>query len=368
MPFSQLDRHKIRFRPLRERKDRIFIERHHVPATAQPSSLPGPVQRVVDESVRRIVEAREKDRSRMLAFGAHTIKNGLALVLVKLIKDGWITHLATNGAGIIHDWEFAFQGHSSENVRENVERGQFGIWEETGFYINLALLVGAYQGLGYGESVGALVEDEGLEIPAKEALEQAIGSSLRNDPSRAAAALDLLDGVQAFNLHPGWLPVAHPFKQYSVQAAAYRLRLPFTGHPMIGHDIIYTHPLNNCAAIGRAAQRDFLAFARAVCDLDGGVYLSVGSAVMSPMLFEKSLSMAQNLAIQQGKHIDNHHIIVVDLAESRWDWHKGEPPWDSPEFYVRYNKTFSRMGGTMRYACLDNRDFLLALLRGLESM
>ena len=99
---------------------------------------------------------------------------------------------------------------------------------------------------------------------------------------------------------------------------------------MIGHDIIYNHPMNHCAALGRVAQRDFLAFAENVSRIDGGVYLSIGSAVMSPMIFEKSLSIAQNLAMQRGEHIDNHYILVVDLAESNWDWSKGEPPVEDP--------------------------------------
>ena len=85
------------------------------------------------------------------------------------------------------------------------------------------------------------------------------------------------------------------------------------------------------------------------------------------MIFEKSLSMAQNLAIQRGEHIDDHLIVVVDLAESHWDWSQGEPPMDNPDYYLRYNKTFNRMGGAaMRYVTADNRDFLLALVKGLE--
>jgi hypothetical protein len=135
---------------------------------------------------------------------------------------------------------------------------------------------------------------------------------------------------------------------------------------MIGHDIIYTHAMNHCAAIGRAAERDFLAYAQQVMNLDGGVYISIGSAVMSPMIFEKSLSMSQNLHIQQGKHIDNHFILVVDLAESHWDWRQGEPPMDNPDYYLRYNKSFNRMGGQMRYLTADNRDFLLALVTLLQ--
>jgi len=186
-------------------------------------------------------------------------------------------------------------------------------------------------------------------------------------PLEAAAAADLLHAVRAFSLRPGRMDVPHPYKRFGLQAAAYRLGVPFTSHPMIGHDIIYTHPMNHCAAIGRAAQRDFLLFANNVANLDGGIYLSIGSAVMSPMIFEKSLSMSQNLAIQQGKHIDNHLMVIVDLQESHWDWMQGEPPDDNPDYYLRYCKSFSRMGGAMRYLSADNRDFLLALVRGLEN-
>ena len=135
---------------------------------------------------------------------------------------------------------------------------------------------------------------------------------------------------------------------------------------MFGHDIIYCHPMNCGAAIGRTAERDFLAFAYNVNRLDGGVYLSVGSAVMSPMVFEKSLAMAQNLHRQHGQRITNHFIVVVDLAASSWDWQTdGEPPMDNPAYYLRYCKTFSRMGGQMRYVTADNRDFLLNLVQAV---
>jgi hypothetical protein len=89
---------------------------------------------------------------------------------------------------------------------------------------------------------------------------------------------------------------------------------------------------------------------------------------MSPMVFEKSMSMAQNLEQQQGRRIENHFMVVVDLAQSDWDWqHDGEPPADNPAYYLRYCKSFSRMGGTLRYLCADNREFLLGLLKELES-
>jgi len=303
----------------------------------------------------------------MLAFGAHTIKNGLAPVLIDLIEQGWVTLLATNGAGIIHDWEFSFQGLSSEDVRANVDQGQFGIWEETGFYLNLALVVGAYEGLGYGESVGKMIEREGLDIPSREHLLKTASEQAEQNPDLAAAALDLLATLQLRHLEPGFLSIPHPYKKYSAQAAAYRLNIPFTAHPMIGHDIIYNHPVNHGAAIGRAALRDFLTFAEQVHHLEGGVYLSVGSAVMSPMIFEKSLSMSQNLELQEGRKITKHHMVIVDLAESSWNWQQdGEPPADTPAYYLRYCKTFSRMGGSMRYVSAHNRDFFLSLLQELQ--
>lgn len=366
MPYPQFDRHQLIIKPLSERKDKVFIERDHVPvdaAIAHPLSASG--QKVMDELVERLAMAKTANKSRMLTFGAHAIKNGLAPVFIKLIEDGWITHLATNGAGIIHDWEFAFQGHSSEDVRANVARGEFGTWRETGFYLNLAIVVGAWRGMGYGESVGAFVEEEGLTIPSEVQLLDEIMGKAASDPQQAAAAADLLDRIKTFNLPAGWMAVPHPFKKYGLQAAAYRLGVSFTSHPMIGHDIIYAHPMNHCAAIGRAAQRDFLIYANQVMNLDGGVYISIGSAVMSPMIFEKSLSMSQNLHIQQGRHIDNHFMVIVDLQESHWDWSQGEPPMDNPDYYLRYNKSFNRMGGQMRYVTADNRDFLLTLVRGL---
>jgi hypothetical protein len=160
--------------------------------------------------------------------------------------------------------------------------------------------------------------------------------------------------------------IPHPFKKYSVQAKAFELKIPFTGHPMFGHDIIYNHPMNNGAAVGRTALNDFLSFADSVTRLDYGVYMSIGSAVMSPMIFEKCLSMSQNLEMQKNGHIDNHYMLIVDLAESDWDWQKeGEPPTDNPAYYLRYCKTFSRMGGEMHYLSADNRDFLLGLYHKL---
>lgn len=366
MPYPQLDRRRVKMHALKSRLNRKTIETKHIPLSQAPSPIGGETQATLDETIERIKTARSHGRPVMLTFGAHTIKNGLALVLIDLIEKGWVTHLATNGAGIIHDWEFAYLGESSENVKENVASGTFGNWQETGFFINLALIAGAYEGLGYGESVGALIEREALQIPGEKALLEQIRADAELQPERAAAAADLLSAVRGFQLPQGTMQVPHAHKRFSVQAAAHRKGVPFTGHPMIGHDIIYNHPMNHCAAIGRTAQRDFLAFAQQVSNLDGGVYLSVGSAVMSPMIFEKSMSLAQNLALQSGAPITNHFMCVVDLAKSTWNWTKGEPPENTADYYLRFCKSFSRMGGELRYACLDNRDFLLALAQGLN--
>jgi hypothetical protein len=367
MPYSKLDRFLVKMKPLADRENKVQIERDHIPLTTQPKNLSDIGQALIHEASERIRNARANDKPVILAFGAHTIKNGLAPALNHLMERGWLTHLATNGAGVIHDWEFAFQGESSEYVKGGVLRGEFGNWQETGFNINLALNIGAYEGLGYGESVGAMIENEGLTIPAVPDLEREAIDKIQSDPARVAAIADLITIIKQFDLQAGWLSIPHPWKQFSTQATAYRLGIPFTGHPMIGHDIIYNHPMNHGGALGRVALRDFLTFAEAVSRIDDGVYLSLGSAVMSPMIFEKSLSMAQNLALQKGDFIESHYILVADLAQSSWDWTQGEPPEDNPDYYLRFNKSFSRMGGTMRYLTADNRDFLLGLCHELES-
>jgi hypothetical protein len=364
---SEFDRTALRLYPLSTRQNRVSITSDAInPDEPSQADLRIETQDGIEELAQKIMEARRRNAPRVLAFGAHAVKNGLGPVLIRLIQEGWITLLATNGAGIIHDWEIAYQGETSEDVRENTAAGRFGLWDETGRYVNLALAVGAWRGLGYGESVGALTAENGLEIPAEDKLKREIFRNLDHNPAQAAAASDLLDLVQRFSLKPGWLSIPHPFAQYGVQAAAYRLGIPYTGHPMFGHDIIYTHPMNLGSAVGRTAERDFLRFAGEIQRIENGVYLSVGSAVMSPMIFEKSFSMAMNLAAQDGGAITNHYLCIVDLAESTWDWSRGEPPIEDPAYYMRFLKTFSRMGGTMRYLYGDNRDILLHLYQILR--
>ena len=367
------DRTALRTRPLAERKNKLDAAADAVDPESFEPRLSKEARADAERAAGEILAARERQAPVVLAFGAHSIKNGLGRVMRRLMDGGWVGHFATNGAGVIHDWEFAYQGASGEDVRRYVAEGQFGIWEETGRYLNLALAVGAYRGLGYGESVGAMIAEDGLDLPGEEELVAAIlrGGAAGADESeleRAAAAADLRAILGRFPAGRGRLTVEHPYREYSLAAAAYRAGKPFTAHPMFGHDIIYTHPLNRGAPIGRTAERDFLAFVDSISRLEGGVYLSVGSAVMSPMIFEKALSMARNVALGRGESIEDFSIHVVDLAKSAWDWTRdGDPPQDDPAYYLRFCKTFSRMGGRMSYTSADNRSWLTALLRELEA-
>ena len=367
MAHPQFDRDLLLIRPLAEREDRVVMEKDgaDIPAGQQ---LAGEALHLVAETADRIVAARKKGRAVIMAFGAHVIKNGLGPVLIKMMEEGWVTHLATNGAGIIHDWELAYRGRTSEHVKQNVEQGTFGLWRETGLYLNLALAVGAYEELGYGESIGKMIMNDGLTIPSIKRLRQEVVDKLAESPDDSAAAADLLDAVRQMELSSGRMEISHKFKRNSVQAAACRLNVPFTGHPMIGQDIIYLHPACQGGAVGRTGLRDFLAFAHSVQLLDGGgVYLSVGSAVMSPMIFEKAMSMCQNLLVQKGRKMTDHYIAVVDLVPPPVAWKAGDEPAEGDaSYYVRFHKTFNRMGGTLRYACADNRDFIPALYRELH--
>ncbi len=365
------DRGRIRVKPLSERDSRLDVTRDLIDPDRYETRLSEEAAAAVARAAEDVRRAREAGRPVIIASGAHSIKNGLSPVFIRMMDRSLVTHLATNGAGIIHDWEFAYLGSTGEDVRRYTAEGQFGLWEETGANLNLALQVGAYEGLGYGEAVGAMIAHDGLRIPGEAELRDRIAEGAAPGASpvaseKAAAAADLLASVREFALKPGFRAIPHRHKAASVQAAAFGRGIPSTGHPMFGHDIIYTHPWCRGAAIGRAAERDFLSFVESVSRLQGGVYLSVGSAIMSPMIFEKALSMARNVIHRDGARIDDFSIYVVDLAPSRWDWARdGEPPMDNPAYYLRYCKTFSRMGGRMTYASADNRDFLVALLRAI---
>ena len=367
------NRNEIKPKPLAERVNKLKVLKLAEKIGRGSIALSEEARESVRRAAERIRSARERGAARILTYGAHSIKNGLGPTMAALADEGWITHFATNGAGIIHDWEFALQAESGEDVHRYVLEGQFGIWEETGRYMNLSFLVGALEGLGYAESIAATIDCGKIAVPSLERLRAMAEESARSDDpaelERGAAAMDLATMIARGNLpKEGTVyEIPHPFKEYSL---IWRLRhagVTQTCHPMIGHDIIYTHPVNFPAAIGRCAERDFLAFVRSVANLKGGIYLSVGSAVMSPMIFEKALSMARNAARQRGESIDDFDIHVLDLAPSRWDWNSaGEPPVDNPAYYLRFCKTFSRMGGDMIYTSADNASWIPALLAELR--
>ena len=359
MAYKQFDNSSIVVRPLSARASKFSIE----DILVDPDATPPDAGHLTDgllgvaQSIRR---ARESEAPVVLAYGAHMVKNGLGPVVTRMMEQGWITHLATNGAGTIHDWEYAFQGRSEEDVQANVAEGCFGTWEETGRSINIAVLCGALEGMGYGESLGRFIMDDGCVVPDQNDLAGTLASWAADpvDSDGMPAVSEMLQTVVRHQLPAGKWHVPHPNKGWSLTAHAYRLRVPLTVHPGIGYDIIYNHPLANGAAIGRGADIDYRVFAESICNLDGGVFLSVGSAIMAPQVFEKALSLANNRRLQQGERPIVADIVVNDLAEIDWDWSSGEPPKDNPAYYLRFCKSFSRMGGNMTYLGCDNRIFL----------
>jgi hypothetical protein len=362
-----LDLKRVKVLPLAQRQSLSRLENLLVdPARPAPPCSAASLESVA-ECARNIVEARRREAGVILMYGAHLIKNGAHRIVNALVEQNWITHLATNGAGTIHDWELAFLGRTEESVKKNVATGTFGSWDETGRNIHLALLAGALNGEGYGRSLGRFIVEDGVTLPEAAALEK----SLRGEPSHplAPARAELLQAMVAHKLPSGRIEVRHPWKETSVLAQAFRHEVPFTVHPGIGYDIISNHPIFNGGAIGRAAAMDFRWFGASVEMLDGGVVLSVGSAIMAPQVFEKSLSCVNNLRLQAGRGIvRDHTMYVVDIQDGgNWDWSKGEPPKDNPAYYLRFCKSFSRMGGAMAYVQCDNVAFLHNLLQALKS-
>jgi hypothetical protein len=361
-----LDLKKVRVFPLAERESLSPLDKILVDPAQAPPPCAGRILKSIRDCAGRVAAARKRQAAVILMYGAHLIKNGAHRIVNALMERGWITHLATNGAGTIHDWELAFLGRTEESVKQNVATGTFGTWDETGRNLHLALFGGGLSGEGYGRSLGRFIVEDGVTLPATDALEKL----LRDEPAHplTPARAELLRAMLAHRLPAGQIQVKHPWKDTCILAQAFRHNVPLTVHPGIGYDIIATHPMFSGAAIGRAAALDFRLFSASVEALDGGVVLSVGSAIMAPQVFEKSISCVNNLRLQAGRKIvHDHAFFVVDIQDGgNWDWSKGEPPKDKPAYYLRFCKSFSRMGGAMHYLQCDNVSFLHNLMARLN--
>lgn len=362
---APIDLTQLRVRPLSDRESLTGADEILVQPESPAPECSSSVRKTIALCAQQIIGARKRGAAVMLIYGAHLLRNGAALILERMMARGWISHLATNGAGSIHDWEYAYLGRSTENVRNNVAKGTFGAWDETGRCIHLALMSGGLSGAGYGHALGRFIAEDGVTLPSSETLQTQIAS----DPTHSAtsARADLLVAIREHQLRTGRVDVVHRWKHASIFAQAFHHRVPLTVHPGIGYDIISNHPIFNGAVIGRAATVDFRWFASSVQQLDGGVVLSIGSAIMGPQVFEKTLSCVNNLRLQQGQSIvRDHSIYVVDLQDgANWDWTRGEPPKNHPAYYLRFCKSFSRMGGAMHYSCCDNLAFIHHLYHAL---
>lgn len=309
--YPLFNRNKIKFKSVKNRKSKFKITDISICPDA-PLTESGIDFSAVKILAQQIKTARQKDRPVILCMGAHPIKNGCGELISSLVKNNFITLVASNGASAIHDYEFARFGVSCECVETYIKQGEFGLWKETGDAFGISMFTADWKDLTVGECLG--------------------------------------DIMNVFK---------HPFKKYSVLHNCNINNVPFAVLPGIGQDIIFSSPTVD-KDVG-ACINDFLVFCEQVKNLENGVYLSVGSSVMSPMVFEKALSMARNVEHQEGRKIENFNIAVNDLVDINWDWSKGEPPITDPAYYVRFMKTFHRAGGSLKYYSMDNVDFLRSL-------
>jgi hypothetical protein len=214
--------------------------------------------------VKAIVRARRNSKPVILGMGAHPIKVGVTPHIIDLMQRQVITALATNGACIVHDFELSFVGRTSEDVAKELCTGTFGMARETGKLLNAAIKDGVKRGYGIGASVGEMI----------------CRSKFR-------------------------------FRDKSIFACAYQAGIPATVHVAIGTDIIHMHPDADGSAIGEGSFRDFRLFTSVVSDLDGGVYINLGSAVIMPEVFLKALTIARNL----GNNVDNITTVNLDFIQ-----------------------------------------------------
>jgi len=305
----QFDRSRLIIKPLAERKHDITIDQQ-LPLDELPPPLDEKAMADLAELGRRMALAKERGAAVLLLMGGHVIRAQVARQLIDLMQRRLVTHIGMNGAGPIHDYELARIGATCESVARYIRSGEFGLWRETG-ELNDIVQAGVKQGLGLGESIG-----------------------------RHILASD------------------YPHKHLSVLAAGARLGVPVTVHIGIGYDILHEHPNFDPAAFGTASYRDFLAVCHTVDRLEGGVFLCMGSAVMGPEVYLKALSMARNVAHQQGRQIAHFTTAAFDLIQIAGDA-QAEAPKSNPQYYYRPWKTILVRtvadGGESFYVCGDHR-------------
>ena len=258
-----------------------------------------------DILVQKLKEAKENGYTVTCFYGAHVIKCGLSRYLIWLVENGYISHLASNGAGSIHDFELAYLGGTSEHVPTAIEDGSFGMWEETGRWMNEAIQLGAKKGYGYGQSLAAYVDEN---------------------------------------------PDKFPYREDCVFYRAFKMGIPVTYHVTMGTDIIHQHPTVDFAALGATSGRDFNYICHSIMQLgDKGVHMNIGSSVTGAEVFLKALSIARN----QGnplQHITTANFDIIPLGDYKSDVGK-----DTFEYYYRPRKNIINrpvsLGGTGLYIC-----------------
>jgi len=288
MKLKLFDRKKLELRSLSQRKHDLD---YSVVLPLNVRKKPA-IDKKIKTVAERIIRAKRKQGSVILMMGGHVIRSGVQNYIIDLMQRGYISCLALNGSGIIHDFELALIGATTESVAKYIKEGQFGLWKETG-RIN-DIMNRAYKKnktAGLGEAIGEYIEK----------------SKFR-------------------------------YKSLSLLAAAYRFNIPATVHVGIGYDIIHEHPNCDGAATGALSYNDFLRFAYIVQNIENGVIMNFGSAIMAPEVFLKALSMARNVARQEGREIRHFTALVCDLLKLPDNISK-EPSKDDRSYYFRPWKT-----------------------------
>jgi len=312
------DRSELVIRPLGERIHDLDIN------VVKPLRSSGYCSSSLEAVAGRIADARKNDKAVVMIMGGHVVRSGVQNYIIDLLEKGYISCVAMNGSVMIHDYEFALIGATTESVAKYILDGRFGLWAETGRINDIVNQAFESGGAGMGEAVGKAIYEGDF-----------------------------------------------PHKNISILAACYRLGIPATVHVGIGYDIIHEHPNFNGAAAGSASYLDFLRFAKVLENLEGGVVMNFGSAVMAPEVFLKALSMVRNTARKNNREIRHFTTLVCDLHPLPEDICK-EPAKDDPAYYFRPWKTMLvrtvAEGGESFYVRGRHADTVPALWTALNSL